>query len=180
LADESGSFLLEVEHRTGQWSKVAAGSIKKLIASVARDAGGKFHCLGSLERSLRQAAQAGLARLPTKQVGPVEFAFVEAGKVRSVQECLFHHFGVPIHVIARPAGWYSYHRRPRIVECSESGTRVLVRFTALSWSGEEFGGTCLYAKRDERWNCYTIRPRESRDIATAEAWLVKRNWQAWS
>jgi len=51
-----------------------------------------------------------------------------------------------------------------------------VRFTAMSWSGESFGGTCLYLKREERWGAYTIRPNQSQSIAMAEAWLVKRNW----
>jgi hypothetical protein len=57
--------------------------------------------------------------------------------------------------------------------------RVLVRFTAMSWSGESFGGTCLCLKRDDRWGAYTIRPSQSQDIATAEAWLIKRSWKSW-
>jgi hypothetical protein len=56
---------------------------------------------------------------------------------------------------------------------------VLVRFTATSWSGETFGGTCLYLKRGERWGAYTIKPNQSQDIATAETWLAKRNWESW-
>jgi hypothetical protein len=66
-----------------------------------------------------------------------------------------------------------------IVEGSEDRTRVLVRFGAMSWSGESFGGTCLYALRDGRWGAYRIRPSEGRDIASAEAWLVKRKWRQW-
>ncbi len=73
----------------------------------------------------------------------------------------------------------SCHRTPRIIEFSEDRTRVLVRFTAMSWSGESFGGTCLYLKREERWGAYTIRPNQSQSIAMAEAWLVKRNWISW-
>ena len=66
-----------------------------------------------------------------------------------------------------------------IVEGSLDRSRVLVRFGAMSWSGEDFGGTCLYAQRDGRWGAYRIRPSQSRDIATAEAWLVKRKWKQW-
>jgi hypothetical protein len=49
----------------------------------------------------------------------------------------------------------------------------------MSGSGEDFGGTCLYALRDGRWVACRIRPSESRDIATAEAWLEKRKWREW-
>ena len=64
------------------------------------------------------------------------------------------------------------------LESGRSG-RVLVRFTAESWSGESFGGTCLYLKRLGDWAAYTIRPNQSQNIANAEAWLVKRNWKSW-
>jgi hypothetical protein len=47
------------------------------------------------------------------------------------------------------------------------------------FDGTEFGGTCLYACQDGKWDAYTIKPSESRDIITAEAWLVKRKWRAW-
>ena len=66
-----------------------------------------------------------------------------------------------------------------IVETSEDQTRALVRFGARSWSGEGFGGTCLYAYREGRWEAYRIRPSESRDIGSAEAWLAKRKWKQW-
>jgi len=49
-----------------------------------------------------------------------------------------------------------------------------VRLTAESLSGESFGGTCLYVCQDGQWGAYTIRPSESKTIAQAEAWLVKR------
>ena len=65
------------------------------------------------------------------------------------------------------------------MEFSKDRTRVLVRFSAASLSGT-FGGTCLYAKRDEKWAAYRIRPSESGDIALAETWLVKRKWNEWS
>ena len=65
------------------------------------------------------------------------------------------------------------------MEASEDRTLVLVSFTAMSWSGECFGGTCLYVKREDRWGAYTIRPNQSGSIATAKAWLAKRNWKSW-
>ena len=32
-----------------------------------------------------------------------------------------------------------------------------------------------------RWDpgAYTIKPNQSQDIATAETWLAKRNWESW-
>ena len=171
LADE---LLLEVERRS--WNEVARGSAQKLIKVIAGDARGTFHGLGSLDHSLRKAGQ-GLTRLSMK-VKDNKFIYAETGEGCTVQEALFHYFGLPIEVIAEPAVWYSYHRTPRIVECAEDGTRVLVRFTAMSLSGS-FGGTCLYAQRDGAWGAYPIRPSESGSIASAETWLVKRKWQAW-
>ena len=56
---------------------------------------------------------------------------------------------------------------------------MLVRFSAVSSSNESFGGTCLYAQREDESGAYPIRPSESRLFATAEAWIVKRKWKAW-
>lgn len=108
-----------------------------------------------------------------------KFVYCETGKEGSVQEALFHYFGLPVSVVAEPSDWYSYQRTPRIVEASEDRSGVLVRFAAKSMSGESFGGTCLYACREGQWEAYTIRPNASKTIAQAEAWLVKRKWQAW-
>ena len=94
-------------------------------------------------------------------------------------EVEYHYFGLPICVIAQPAAWYSRHRTPHIVECSEDRTRVLVRFIASSWSGETFGGTCLYLKQEGAWKAYTIRPNQSDNIAAAERWLIRRRWRPW-
>jgi hypothetical protein len=128
---------------------------------------------------LRLAAKTGLARLQVNQVSSGRFAFADSGKSCTVQETLYYFFGLPIHVIAQPAGWYSCHRTPRIAGFSEDKTRVRVRFTAVSWSGETFGGACLYLNRDGRWGAYIIKPNQSESIATAEAWLGKRNWVSW-
>ncbi len=167
-------LLLEVEHRS--WNKVATGSARKLIKTIAGDSRGTFHGLGSLDSSLRKAGQ-GLTRLPMTWKDNT-FVSTDSEQTCSVQEVLFHFFGLPIEIIAQPAVWYSYHRTPHIVAFAEDRTRVLVRFSAVSLSGS-FGGTCLYAQRDGCWGAYPIRPSMSDSIATAEAWLVKRKWQAW-
>ena len=176
LAD-SNDLLLEQERHKGSWSEIVRGSVKKLMKSVAGDTKGTFHGLGALDKALRQAGK-GLERLPVEREGAT-FVYAGTGGECSAQEALFHHFGLPLHVLVEPSEWYSYHRKPMIVEASEDRTRVLVRFGAESRSGESFGGTCLYARRDGRWDAYRLRPSESRDIATAEAWLVKRKWKQW-
>jgi len=177
LAD-SDDLLLEQERRKGSWSEIARGSARKLIKIIASDTKGTFHGLGALDTALRQAGK-GLERLPVKREGKAKFAYAETGEECSAQEALFHYFDLPLHVLVEPSEWYSYHRKPTIAETSNDRTRVLVRFGAMSWSGEEFGGTCLYACRDGTWGAYRIRPSESRSIASAEAWLVKRKWKQW-
>jgi hypothetical protein len=179
LAQPPGELLLEVPYGRNQWSRAGTGSPEQLIKLVAGDTKGTFHGLGALDKSLQHAAKTGLERMSVEQRKPGEFVYAESGKPCSVQETLYHFFGLPIHVIAQPIGWYSCHRTPRIVESSDDRMRVLVRFTATSWSGECFGGTCLYLKRQERWGAYAIKPNQSRDVATAEAWLAKRNWASW-
>ena len=177
LAD-SNDLLLEQERRKGSWTEIARGSAKKLIKTVASDTKGTFHGLGALDKVLRRAGK-GLERLPVKQEGNTKFVYADTGEQCSAQEALYHHFGLPLHVLTEPSEWYSYHRKPTIVEGNKERTRVLVRFGAMSSSGESFGGTCLYACRDGRWRAYRIRPSESRDIASAETWLVKRKWKQW-
>jgi hypothetical protein len=146
LAD-SNDLLLEQERRRGNWSEIARGSVGKLIKTIAGDTEGTFHGLGSLDKALRQASK-GLERLPVQRQGKTGFFYVANGEKCSPQEALFHHFGLPLHVLVEPSEWYSYHRTPAIVEVSQDNGRVLVRFGAMSWSGESFGGTCLYAMRD--------------------------------
>jgi hypothetical protein len=63
-----GPLLLEVQRGRGGWSEVARGSAQKLIRRVTGDTKGTFHGLGSLDKSLRRAAQAGVDRLPVKMV----------------------------------------------------------------------------------------------------------------
>lgn len=177
LTEPKDDFLLEVEYRSGRWSAVAQGSLRKLMNAVAGDPKGTFHGLGALDKSLREVTEEGGGRKVTKT--GLKFVYADTGEALSVQEALYHYFGLPIPVIRQPAYWYSRHRTPHIVECSEDRTRVLVRFLSSSWSGEVFGGTCLYLMRDGEWGAYPIRPNQSQDIATAESWLVKRKWKAW-
>jgi hypothetical protein len=177
LAD-SDDLLLETEYRAGRWSEVARGSAPKPIRAIASDTEGTFHGLGSLDKVLRKTGK-GLERLAVRLRGKTKFVYVETGVECSVQEALYHYFGLPLTVIAEPSEWYVYHREPRIVEVGDDRSRILVRFTAESFSGEEFGGTCMYACRDGQWGAYPIKPSESRDIATSEAWLIKRKWRAW-
>ena len=56
---------------------------------------------------------------------------------------------------------------------------ILARVLLLLCLSGSFGGTCLYAERNGSWGSYPVKPSESRSIATAEAWLIKRKWKAW-
>jgi hypothetical protein len=158
LAD-SADLLLEQEHRRGSWSEITRGSARKLIKIIASDTKGTFHGLGLLDKALRRAGT-GLERLPVKRIGKTRFVYAGTDDECSAQEVLFHHFGLPLHVLVEPSEWYSYHRKPTIVEGNQDRTRVLVRFGAMSTSGEGFGGTCLYACRDGEWGAYRVRPSE--------------------
>ena len=178
LSDSAESLLLEVEYRKGSWSEIAKGSVPKVMNVIANDTKGTFHGLGSLNKSLRKAGR-GLQRLPVKMQGKAKFVFSETDQQCSTQEALFHYFGLPISVIAQPRSWYCYHRSPYIVEFSRDRQRVLAKFSTATLTGG-FGGTCLYICRDDKWEAYTIKPSESSDIATAERWLEKRKWRAWT
>ncbi len=178
LSGVKKELLLETEYREGRWSEVAKGTADKLIKVIASDTKGTFHGLGFLDKSLRKLSE-GQDRLPVTHQGKGGFVYADTGTECTVQEALFHYFGLPIEVVAEPTEWYEYHRRPKIVEATKDRTRVLVRFTAESMSGESFGGTCLYLQQEGQWEAYTIKPSESQTIAQAEAWLVKRKWKAW-
>ena len=178
LDDEKGALLLEIDHREGSWSEVSRGSVQKVIRAVASDTKGTFHALGALDKTPRKAKK-GLVRLPVKLKGKTKFVYSETGEPCSVQEALFHYFGLPPSVIVEPKIWYARHRTPHITEFSKDASLILVRFGAMSWSGESFGGTCLYLCKDGKWDAYTIKPSESEDIASDETWLIKRKWRAW-
>ncbi|MFC1705863.1 hypothetical protein ACFL59_03460 [Planctomycetota bacterium] len=173
LAGRRITLLLEIEYRS--WKEIARGGIAKVMKAIAGDTEGRFHGLGALDAVLRKR---GLDRVRLAKRGRA-FRYAD-GESASVQEILYHRFGVPISVIAEPSGWYEVHRHPAIVEHNGRRNRVLVEFSAFNWRrGERFGGRCLYARRTGEWAAYTIKPSESNSIAAAEAWLEKRSWNDW-
>jgi hypothetical protein len=178
LAKPEGVLLLEVESTQGNWSEIVRGSARKVINAIADDTKGTFHGLGALDQSLRKVGDRS-QRLAVKMQPGFRFVYSETGKNCTVQEALYHFFEVPIEIIAEPREWYSYHRQPQVVEVSQDRTQILVRFTAMSLSGEYFGGTCLYMKKDDAWHAFRIRPNQSESIETAVAWLEKRKWKDW-
>jgi hypothetical protein len=146
-------FLLEAPRRNG-WSEHQRGSSRSVLAALERDPYGTFHGLGAL------------AQKKTKD-----------GK-EGVQAMLHRELGVPLVVLAEPRDWYSMHRTPKLVEIDRQRNRALVSFEAFGPFGS-FGGTCLYAQVGGEWGCYSIKPSESGSIASAEAWLIKRDWEDW-
>ncbi len=178
LTKPTDALLLETEYRKGSWTEIAQGSAPELIDRVAADTEGAFHGLGVLDNSIR-ASGGGTARQAVEMQPDRHFVYSETGGKCSVQEALHHFFGIPIAVVAEPSQWIRYRRSPEIVEVNEDRSRILVRFSAESFSGDSFGGTCLYARVLGDWNAYTIKPNQSHSIASAEAWLEKRKWGGW-
>lgn len=178
LTKPKHALLLETEYRKGSWTEIARGSARKLIDRVAGDTEGTFHGLGVLHNSIR-ASEGGTERQAVEMQPDRQFVYTETGRKCSVQEALYHFFEIPIPVVAEPSKWIRYRRSPEIVEVNEDRSRILVRFSAESLSGDRFGGTCLYARVLGDWNAYTIKPNQSRSIASAEAWLEKRKWEGW-
>jgi hypothetical protein len=177
LEEMENGLLLEAEKSKGNWYEITRGTAEEVVNRVAGDAKGTFHGLGKLDASLREAG-GDLERLEVKMLEGFRFIYTNTGKECAFHEVLFHFFGIPIEVIAEPRQWYIYHRTPRIVEVSGDQTQVLVRFTAYGMSGP-FSGTCLYAIVEGEWRAFTIKPNQSGDIATAIAWLKKREWREW-
>lgn len=148
----SASFLLESQRRSG-WSEHARGTLRVVLGALERDRFGGFHGLGTLARKSKTGDA-------------------------SVLVTLHRTFGIPLDVVAEPREWHALRRQPEIAEHDATRERVLVRFSAIGPFGS-FGGTCLYALRDGEWGCYVIKPSAAASLATAEAWLNKRSWQAW-
>ncbi len=177
LITPKGRLLLEAEKDKGNWYEVKTGFAKSLIDNIANDTRGTFHGLGDLNKSL---SVSGGQRLPVEMDEDFNFTYEATGGSCSTQEVLYHHFGVPISVIAEPSGWYMYHRKPFITEVSDDLRSVLVRFTSSDRHGSAFGGTCLYTNLHEnKWDAYPIKPNQSKNIETAIRWLEKRNWDSW-
>jgi hypothetical protein len=145
-------MLLETPRRNS-WTEHKRGQLATVLKYVESDTRGTFHGLGSLVAN-------------------------KGGTKASAQTVLHQDLGIPIPVLAEPEYWYSMHRKPSIIEISDSKDWALVRFVAFGMSGS-LHGTCLYALKDGEWGCYTIKPSASESIATAEAWLDKREWEDW-
>lgn len=146
------SMLLETP-RHNSWTEHKRGQLATVLKYAESDTRGTFHGLGSL-----------IAK--------------KSGSKPSAQVVLHRNLKIPLPVLAEPGYWYSMHREPSIIEVSDAKDRALVRFVAFGMPGS-FHGTCLYALKDGEWGCYTIRPSASETIATAEAWLDKRDWEDW-
>jgi hypothetical protein len=177
LADSEKDLLLEVEKSKGNWYRVVQGTAKDVVTKIRGDTKGTFHGLGALDASLCKAS-GDPRRLRVELLEDFRFVYADTGEECTFHEALFHFFGIPIDVMAEPRQWYIYHRKPQIIEVSKDRTRVLVEFTSYSMSGP-ISGICLYAVVDGEWDAFTIKPNQSGDIATAIAWLKKRNWQEW-
>ncbi len=178
LTTPRNMLLLEAEKSQGNWFKIAQGEAHKLINVISNDTKGTFHGLGALNKSLCNLDD-GIDRLEVTMDDNLRFIYKRTGEMCSVQESLYHFFGLPIDVIAEPSLWYQYHRKPEIVEVSEDLSRILVSFSSMSMSGSQFHGTCLYANIEGFWESFTIKPNKSSDIASAIIWLEKRNWMSW-
>jgi hypothetical protein len=180
IGDSKVTLLLEKEGAKGNWVEIGRGSAGKLSRIIVEDPKRTFHGLGPLDRSIRQAREKGLDRLQLMKKGRLGFGYAKSGAECTVQEILFHYFGMPVEVIAEPREWYAYKREPKIVEISKDRKAVLVRFSSYNISfGVDFSGSCLYAVVNNRWQAFTIKPNQSESIARAVAWLEKRQWQGW-
>ncbi len=178
IKEPKSTLLLEAEKKKGSYFEIARGGAEKLVDRIAGDTRGTFHGLGQLDKSLR-GLEKGVERREIEMLDEYRFRYADSGEDCSVQEVLFHFFGVPIEVVAEPSLWYWYRREPKIVEVAEDRTKILVNFTATGVYGSDFSGTCLYAKKNDRWGAFTIKPNRSGDIATAVRWLEKKGWEDW-
>ncbi|KPA09844.1 hypothetical protein MHK_009959 [Candidatus Magnetomorum sp. HK-1] len=178
LASKQRSYLFEKEKSKNNWYKIVQGSIAKIINVITDDTKGTFHGLGILDKNLRQK---GVSKKKVKLMiteEDIQFTYAKSSEICSVQEALYHYFNVPIEIIAEPRDWYEYHRTPHIVEVSQDQNKVLVSFGSYGMMGS-FDGTCLYAKIKDKWNFFTIKPNQSKNIDTSIAWLEKRGWKDW-
>ncbi len=172
----SRQFLLDRPWGDG-WSEQKKGALAALIRFIGEDTVGTFHGLGAIERHMKAV---GLDAPPAEQVRFKKGKFVHTSDASpcAVCEVLHFFFGVPLNVVREPVEWYERHRTPSIAAFDIERKRILVHFSQVSGYGE-FGGTVLYAWKDGAWAAYTIKPKESSTIETAEAWLGKRDWEGW-
>jgi len=170
-------FLLDAPRRD-TWREIAQGSLPMTLRLIAQDDKGTFHGLGAIEKRIKRVRPGG------EPAGHVilqgrKFVHRKDKSPCTVGEVLHWYFGVPLRVVREPVIWYERHRKPSLVEFELEQKRILVRFEQLSFSGELFGGTCLYAYVDGSWGAYGVKPSESDSIQKAEEWLVKKQWCGW-
>lgn len=181
LVTPENYLLLEFKNSKDNWNEVVEGEIKTISNAISGDKKGTFHGLGILDKSIRLAKKKGTDKLEITQDthDATFFSYAESNTKCGVQEVLYHYFEVPISVIAEPRSWYSYHRTPSIREVSANNEQILVDFTASDMYGDDFGGTCLYIKKEQQWDVFTIKPNQSGSIESSLAWLEKRKWKDW-
>jgi hypothetical protein len=176
---KDNALLMEEEYSQGCWSTISQGTARQVATAFLNDRDGKFHGVPKLDRSIREATRKGVKRLPLEQDKPLHFLYAETKTVCTVAEVLYHLLGMPVEITVQPRAWYYRQRKPVLKELDEAGHMALVAFTADSWSGGTFGGTCLYCQHDGIWQVFGIKPGQSASIATALAWLEKRGWKGW-
>jgi hypothetical protein len=174
----NNDLLLEVERGRNSWSTVVEGSIKQVTIAISGDKKGNFHGLGVLDKSIRRAHKEKLERLPVERKA-LTFHYKDSEATCSVQEILYHFFELPISVISEPSEWYAYHRTPYIKEINVKNDKILVTFSSYSINGGNFGGTCLYMKKEDEWCAFTIKPNQSDSIESSLIWLEKRKLKSW-
>lgn len=162
------TLLLEAKKSESNWFKVKQGSTQEIIAALANDSEGTFHGLGALDQSLRKVK--GDMHLEIEIRDNLRFFYAKTEIECTVQEALYHFFGVPIDVIAQPREWFWYHRTPRIIEVGEDRKKVLVEFSAISMWGNSFEGRCLYGIKEDVWGAFVIRPNQSGSVESSWAY----------
>jgi len=90
-----------------------------------------------------------------------KFVYTDTGKGCSVQEVLFHYFGLPIEVGCRTVTLVFVS--PQAVDCRnerepDTGTGAGSRRRACT---AKFWRHCLYIQREGQWAAYTIKPSDS-------------------
>ena len=178
LAGAKKELLLERPYRKGSWSEVTRGQAAKLVKAIAGDTRGTFHGLVPSTRASANWVKGREVAGEHTKAGANSSMRTPARNAACRRHCSITS-ACPSRLLPSPRAGIRITGGRWIVEASKDRTRVLVWFRAKSMSGESFGGTCLYLQRDGQWGAYTIKPSESRTIASAEAWLVKRKWQTW-
>jgi hypothetical protein len=154
IAGKKCIFLLDAKKMNENWYEVMQGTLQEVLNSITNDTRGTFHGLGTLDKSLRKASNGSL-RLKIEMHDRYRWIYADTGEECTVQEVLYHVFGVPIPVVAEPREWYVYHRKPKIIEVSEDHKSIVVEFTKIDmYYGQETGNTCIYKQQKGKWEIY--------------------------